>query len=144
MVPPGLSMEPVPPTLRHPAAARFWLGLLATGAGTGLAAAALTRLLEAVQRRSWGGDGTDLLAAASRAGALRHVLVLLAAGLATGAGQVLLRRLASGNGIDTTEAIWFHAGRLPAVRSLGSAVLSVVIVGMGVSLGREGAPKQAG
>jgi CIC family chloride channel protein len=27
---------------------------------------------------------------------------------------------------------------------LGSAVLSVVIVGMGVSLGREGAPKQAG
>jgi len=27
---------------------------------------------------------------------------------------------------------------------LGSAVLSVIVVGMGVSLGREGAPKQAG
>src|SRR4029077_19436836 len=34
--------------------------------------------------------------------------------------------------------------RLPALRTLGSAVLSVIIVGMGVSLGREGAPKQGG
>ena len=33
---------------------------------------------------------------------------------------------------------------MPALRTLGSALLSVVIVGMGVSLGREGAPKQAG
>ena len=35
-------------------------------------------------------------------------------------------------------------GRMPALRTLGSAVLSVIIVGMGASLGREGAPKQAG
>ena len=62
----------------------------------------------------------------------------------TGAGQIILRQLSSGNGIDTTAAIWFHAGRMPALRTLGSAVLSVVIVGVGVSLGREGAPKQAG
>src|SRR5208283_330765 len=41
-------------------------------------------------------------------------------------------------------AIWFQAGRLPALRTLGSAVLSIVIVGMGASLGREGAPKQFG
>jgi H+/Cl- antiporter ClcA len=33
---------------------------------------------------------------------------------------------------------------LPVLRTLGSAVLSVVVVGMGASLGREGAPKQAG
>jgi H+/Cl- antiporter ClcA len=33
---------------------------------------------------------------------------------------------------------------MPVLRTLGSAVLSVLIVGMGVSLGREGAPKQAG
>jgi H+/Cl- antiporter ClcA len=56
----------------------------------------------------------------------------------------MLRRLSSGNGIDTTAAIWFNAGRMPALHTLGSALLSVVIVGMGVSLGREGAPKQAG
>jgi H+/Cl- antiporter ClcA len=33
---------------------------------------------------------------------------------------------------------------LPALRTLGSAVLSVIVVGMGAALGREGAPKQAG
>jgi H+/Cl- antiporter ClcA len=57
---------------------------------------------------------------------------------------LLLTRLSSGNGIDITAAIWFQAGRLPALRTLGSAVLSVIIVGMGAALGREGAPKQAG
>lgn len=57
---------------------------------------------------------------------------------------MILKRLSSGNGIDTTAAIWFHAGRMPVLRTMGSAVLSVLIVAMGVSLGREGAPKQAG
>jgi CIC family chloride channel protein len=124
--------------------ARFWLAVLLTGIGTGTAAAALTQLLETVQRLMWNGSGTNLLEAAQRAGAWRHILVLVGAGLVTGAGQILLRHLSSGNGIDTTAAIWFHAGRMPALRTLGSAVLSVIIVGMGASLGREGAPKQAG
>ena len=75
---------------------------------------------------------------------MRHVALLLAAGLVTAAGQWLLTRLTSGNGIDITAAIWFEAGRLPALRTIGSAVLSIVIVGMGASLGREGGPKQAG
>jgi CIC family chloride channel protein len=134
----------VPATLLHIGAARFWLAVLLTGAGTGLGAVILTRLLEAVQRLVWHGSGTDILAAASRADLPRHLLVLLGAGVVTGAGQIILKRLSSGNGIDTTAAIWFHAGRLPALRTLGSAFLSVVIVGMGVSLGREGAAKQVG
>jgi H+/Cl- antiporter ClcA len=120
------------------------LAVLLTGIGTGAVAAALTRLLEVVQHIMWSGPGTNLLEAAEHAGAWRHILVLLGAGLVTGAGQIVLRQLSSGNGIDTTAAIWFHAGRMPAWRTLGSALLSVVIVGMGVSLGREGAPKQAG
>ena len=136
--------DAIPSTLTRPGAGPFWFAVLLTGAGTGIAAAALTRLLELVQRLVWGGTGTNLLEAAQRAGAWRHVLVLLAAGAATGAGQILLRHLSSGNGIDTTAAIWFHAGRMPAWRTLGSALLSVILVGMGVSLGREGAPKQAG
>ena len=134
----------VPSTLSQPGARRFWLAVVLTGIGTGVGAAALTRLLEVVQRLAWSGNGVDLLEAASRAIAWRHVVVLLGAGVLTSAGQLLLRRLSSGNGIDITEAIWFRAGRLPVVRTLGSAVLSVVIVAMGVSLGREGAPKQTG
>jgi CIC family chloride channel protein len=134
----------IPSTLASAGAAPFWLAVLLTGIGTGVAAAALTRLLELVQGMVWGGSGTDLLHASEQAGAWRHILVLLGAGAVTGAGQIILRRLSSGNGIDTTAAIWFHAGRMPAWRTLGSALLSVVIVGMGASLGREGAPKQAG
>jgi chloride channel protein, CIC family len=84
------------------------------------------------------------LDAAERASAWWHILVLLGAGLVTGAGQIILRHLSSASGIEITTAIWFHAGRLPTLRTLGSALLSVLIVGMGVSLGREGAPKQAG
>ena len=134
----------IPSTLARSGAARFWLAVLLTGIGTGIAAAALTRLLEMVQHVMWNGPGTNLLDAAEHASPLRHILVLLGAGLVTGAGQIILKHLSSGNGIDTTAAIWFHAGRMPALRTLGSALLSVVIVGMGVSLGREGAPKQAG
>jgi CIC family chloride channel protein len=139
-----LNTGAIPSTLTHPKAFHFWLAVLLTGAGTGLAAAALTRLLEIVQRAVWGGSGTDILDAAAHTPPWRHVVVLLGAGFATGAGQMILKQLTSANGIDTTAAIWFHAGRMPAVRTLGSALLSIFVVGMGVSLGREGAPKQAG
>ena len=138
------SGDAIPSTLERPGAARFWLAVVLTGIGTGIGAAALTRLLEVVQHFAWNGSATNILDAAEHAGAWRHILVLLGAGLLTGAGQLILKQLSSGNGIDTTAAIWFHAGRMPAWRTLGSAVLSVLIVGMGVSLGREGAPKQAG
>jgi chloride channel protein, CIC family len=134
----------IPSTLARPGAAGFWLAVILTGIGTGVAAAVLTQLLELVQRTMWAGSGVDLLSAAERASAWRHILVLLGAGLVTGAGQIILRHLSSSNGIEISAAIWFHAGRLPTLRTLGSALLSVLIVGMGASLGREGAPKQAG
>jgi len=134
----------IPFSLRHPAAANFWPAIVLTGITTGIGAAALTRLLELVQHLTWKGSGTNILDAAVHAGALRHILALLGAGLVTGAGQIILKQLTSANGIDTTAAIWFHAGRLPGVRTLGSAILSIFVVGMGGSLGREGAPKQAG
>jgi H+/Cl- antiporter ClcA len=118
--------------------------VLCTGIGAGLSAVMLTRLLEMIQHLVWAGSGTHILEAATRAGAWRHIIVLLGAGAVVGIGQLLLVQLSTGNGIDITSAIWFSAGRLPVVRTLGSAVLSVIVVGMGASLGREGAPKQAG
>jgi H+/Cl- antiporter ClcA len=125
------------------AATGFWLAVVVIGAGTGLGTAALMDLLYVVQHTLWPGAGMDLLDAAAQADWRRHLAVLLGAGLLTSVGHLLLGRL-SGTSIDVTSAIWLHAGRLPALRTLGSAVLSVVVVGMGVSLGREGAPKQAG
>src|SRR5579871_6514886 len=110
----------------------FWMAVIVTGLGTGLATAALMDLLYVVQHTLWPGSGLDLLDAAARADWKRHVLVLLGAGLLTGAGQLLLGRLPHGNGIDVVTAISLYGGRLPALRTLGSAVLSVVVVGMGV------------
>ncbi len=132
------------PILARRDAAGFWLAVVLTGVGTGLGAVVLFGLLELVQHTLWPGPGLDLLEAASRAAAWRHVVLLAGAGLLTGVGQILLVRLSSTNSIEITAAIWFQAGRLPARRTLGSAVLSILVVGMGASLGREGAPKQTG
>jgi CIC family chloride channel protein len=134
----------IPPILARRDKAGFWFAVVLTGIGTGLAAAALTGLLELTQHLIWGGAGLDLLQAASQAPPWKHLVVLTAAGLLTGAGQLLITRLSSANGIDITAAIWFQAGRLPKFRTLFSATLSILIVGMGAALGREGAPKQAG
>jgi len=70
---------------------RFWLAVLLTGVGAGIAAALLTRLLEFVQHWAW--PGPSLLDAAAHADAWRHVLILLGAGVLTGAGQIILHRL---------------------------------------------------
>jgi chloride channel protein, CIC family len=132
----------IPPTLRSVGALGFWSAVILTGTGAGVGAVALTVLLQKVQQMMW--PGPDLLDAATHSDAWRHIWVLLIAGALTGAGQIVLRRLTSGNGIDITEAISEFAGRLPVLRTLGSAVLSILVVGMGASLGREGAPKQVG
>jgi chloride channel protein, CIC family len=135
----------VPATLRDPGAIRFWIAVVLTGLGAGLGAALLTRLFDIAQDLAWNAaDPTALLEAAWRASPQRHVGLLLAAGLATSVSAWLLTRLTSGNSIDVTAAIWFQAGRMPAWRTLCTAVVSILIVAMGVPLGREGAPKQFG
>jgi chloride channel protein, CIC family len=131
-----------PPTLLTQGAAGFWAAVVLTGVGAGIGAVVLTMLLGKVQHLLW--PGPNLLDAAAHADAWRHIAILLGAGALTGIGQIVLRRLTSGNGIDIAEAISEYAGRLPALRTLGSAVLSILVVGMGASLGREGAPKQVG
>lgn len=134
----------VPATLFEPGARRFWLAVIVIGIGTGASTIALTLLLQTVQHLAWPGSSSDLLDSVDATSAMHRVSILLGAGVLTGVGQLVLVRLSSGNGIDITQAIWFSAGRLPTTRTLGSAVLSVILVGMGVSLGREGAPKQVG
>jgi len=136
------SISNIPPTLMSRGAMAFWVAVILTGAGTGIGAVVLTLLLQTVQHRLW--PGTTLIDAAAQAAAWRHVAILTGAGALTAAGQFFLRRLTSGNGIDLSEAIAAFGGRLPALRTLGSAVLSILVVAMGASLGREGAPKQVG
>jgi chloride channel protein, CIC family len=135
----------VPATLRDPGGIRFWIAVVLTGLCAGLGAGLLTLFFGAAQELAWGAAGpSELLQAARQASPQRHLGLLLGAGLAISVSQWLLTRLTSGNSIDVTAAIWFQAGRMPAWRTLGTAVLSILIVAMGVPLGREGAPKQFG
>src|ERR1700733_10479108 len=75
----------VPATLRDPGALRFWLAVALTGMCAGLGAAALTLLFRAAQELAWGvADPSGLFEAARQASPLRHVALLLGAGLLTG------------------------------------------------------------
>ncbi|GJD48661.1 Voltage-gated ClC-type chloride channel ClcB [Methylobacterium crusticola] len=125
----------------------FWGLALATGGAAGLAAGLLMQWLRLVQALAWGEGAAGFAAAVEAASPHRRLAVLAGAGLLVSLGGLALRRASragGGHGAELSAAIWFHGGRLPFVRTLAQGVLSVAVVGLGASLGREAAPKQAG
>jgi CIC family chloride channel protein len=120
----------------------FWVLVVAIGVAAGLGGAVLTLLWEAVQHLSWDYRSGSFLDAVMSASAARHVAVLLAAGAVAGVGGLLIRRVRGAG--DISEALWLGGGRLSFWKSQARGVLSIVIVGMGASLGREGAPQLTG
>ena len=125
--------------------ARFWGLALLTGVGAGLGGGLLMRLLRAVQHLAWSYQAGTFLAAVERTGAAQRIGVLVGAGLIVGLYRWLARSTSGGHGGgELAEAIWFHSGRVAALATSMKAVLSIVIVGLGASLGREAAPKQLG
>ena len=124
--------------------AKFWLLVVLTGAGAGLAGAGLMRLLYAVQHVAWDYEAGTFLAAVARATVLHRFLVLVGAGLIAGVGRRLVRRSQKGHAGDLTEALAKRAGEMPTLPTFAGALVSIVIVGMGASLGREGALKKTG
>jgi len=126
---------------------RFWALVVLIGLGAGLGGALLMELLRWVQHLAWQYNGGTLeaqsfLEAVERTSAARRVAVLALGGVVAGVGAVLIARWARGS--DVSEAIWLRGARLPLAGSLARAVHSIVIVGLGASLGREAAPQQAG
>lgn len=123
---------------------RFWLLVVATGVVSGLGSVALLELLALVKHLAWG-EGPTLLATFSRASPARRVIVPAIGGLlVTLAGLVVKRRLGGHGTAGIIEAIWIHQGRLQLGRALLRGVVSIVAVGTGASLGREGALLQTG
>ncbi len=72
------------------------------------------------------------------------LIVLLAAGVIAGIGGLLIKRVRGSDAGEISEALWLGGGRLSFWRSQARGVLSIVIVGMGAALGREGAPQLTG
>ncbi len=75
---------------------------------------------------------------------LRRLVSLLVAGVVGGVGWYLLRRYTAGQKTEIDDSIWNGDGRLSFPRSLGTSLLSELVIGMGASLGREAAPKLMG
>lgn len=124
--------------------ARFWSLVLALGLVTGVAASALIGLLRLAQHLSYGYRSGTFLDGVKSAPGWRHILALLAAALLVIVGLRLLGRLPDSGGSEVPESLWLRRAKLAFIPSLGRAVLSIVTVGMGVSLGREAAPQLAG
>jgi CIC family chloride channel protein len=123
---------------------RFWVLVVAVGVVSGLGSELLLDLLALVTRLVWGG-GPTVLESFERATSVQRVVVPALGGLlVTGAMLAVRRRLGGHGTAGIIEAIWIHQGRLQFGRALLRGVVSVVAVGMGASLGREGALLQTG
>jgi CIC family chloride channel protein len=122
----------------------FWALLGLTGIGTGLGAAGLMWILRTVQHSFWSYKAGDFLSAVEQVTHLHRVVVLAIGGTVAGIGLLLRKYAIGGHGGAVADAIWFKEGQFPFIRTTFSAVLSILIVGLGASLGREGAPKQVG
>jgi CIC family chloride channel protein len=126
---------------------RFWIIVVTIGVATGIAASALVGLLRLVEHVAYGYRKGPFLDGVEAAAGWRHVVALLVAALLVAGGTLALGRRGGWErvgGTEVSEALWLRAGRLAVVPSFARAVLSIITVGLGVSLGREAAPQLAG
>lgn len=126
-------------------ARRFWVLVVVVGALSGVGAAGMVELLRIVQLVAWGADTHSLLAATGKASGLRRWVVPTLAGVLVSGAAVATRRPLRGHGTASIiESIWIRSGRLPFPWTMFRAVVSIIAVGLGAPLGREGALLQIG
>lgn len=123
--------------------ARFAVGVVATGVLAGAGGIVLTLLLHLVQHLAYGYSEDSFLFGAERAAPSRRLLAMAAGGLLIGAGWWALRRWTTP--VPTVADVIKdprRGFRLPEATT--DAALQIVGVGIGGSLGREGAPRLLG
>ena len=123
---------------------RFWVMVVLTGVAAGLLGALMMGILFNVQYAAFGYHSGSLQNGVQQASAVRRVASLLIAGAFGGVAWFLLRRYTQGQPSEIDESLWSGDGRLSFPRSLGTSVISEVVIGMGASIGREAAPKLLG
>jgi CIC family chloride channel protein len=122
----------------------FWVAVVVTGVATGLLGDLMMVVLFSVQHWAFGYHSGTFEAGVAHASRLRRVASLLIAGGFGGTAWYFLRRFTKGEQSEIDEALWNGTGTLSFRRSLGTSLISEVVVGMGASLGREAAPKLMG
>jgi len=128
----------------RPGEKRFLLLVPLTGAVTGFAAVAFVRLLASVQKLFWG-SGRGLVERAGAISPVHSFLSPLFGGILVGLVILTTRRAVRGHGTaGIIEAVTQHRGYLSFKRTLIKAGATLVTVGSGGSLGREGALMRVG
>ncbi len=120
---------------------RFWVGIVLTGVAAGLFGDAMMAALSQAEHLAFGYRSGDFQTAVEHASDLRRVAVLAAAGAFGGVAWYVLRHVTRGESSEVDDAIWRGDGRLSFRRSLGTSLISEIVIGMGASIGRESAPK---
>lgn len=123
---------------------RFWCAVLMTGVATGLLGDLMMIILFAVQRWAFHYHDGTFESGVEQASGIRRVGSLVIAGIFGGGAWFALRRITRGKPSEIDEALWNGSGQLSFGRSLGTSVISEIVIGMGASLGREAAPKLLG
>jgi CIC family chloride channel protein len=122
----------------------FWTAVALTVVAAGLLGDLMMWVLFSVQHLAFGYHHGSFEAGVLHASGGRRVTALLLAGAIGGVAWYLLRRFTKGEQSEIDEALWSGTGTLSFRRSLGTSVISEIVVGMGASLGREAAPKLMG
>jgi len=122
---------------------RLVVAATATGVAAGIGGICLSLLLHLVQHLAFGYTEETFLTGVQRATAARRVLALAVGGVIVGLGWWALRRWA--RPVPSVEQVLAQGeGTFPPLLITADALLQVVAVGAGASLGREGAPRQVG
>ncbi len=138
------ALQPNVPVKQAPLSWRFLILLVPAGIGAGIGAGLLMLFLRAVQHFFWSYETGDFLSAVERTSGSARVGILFLGGLLAGGANWLIQRQRGGSSTDLSEAVWFRSGHMPLLRTVERAILSITIVGMGASIGRETAPKMLG
>jgi H+/Cl- antiporter ClcA len=117
----------------------FWCAIVIIGLLAGVAGAATTLLLHAIEHLTYHYAFGTLLSGVGGSSPVRRAVGPMIGGALAGAGWWVLRQRYEVPGL--TETIKSHRA-IPRVPMSIDAGLQVLLVGSGASLGREGAPRQ--
>lgn len=131
-------MNPLGGTTRRWLLRLAWVTLL-IGVGAGVGGAVLSLILHAVEHLAYGYSSGTLLEAATHAPPVRRFVALVIAGLVGALAWYAIRRWLRPI-VSVTESV--DGKRMPGLATALNAVLQMVVVGLGGSVGREGAPRE--
>jgi len=117
--------------------------LLVTGIATGIAGGLLMKLLRFVQHIAWNYQSGAFLDAVLATSYVHRIGILASSGILASAALWLFARLRWRES-NVSHAIWRENGAIPLAGALYKGVLSIILVGLGASVGREAAPKEIG